>query len=167
MDIRIRAMKTQDWEAVSKIYFEGIQTGKATFQTQIPTWEEWDEGHVKSCRLIAADGEGNVMGWAALTPVSSRCVYRGVGEVSVYVGDKFRKKGVAKLLLQALIQNSEEEGYWTLQAGIFTTNEASLNLHKAVGFKVVGIRERIGKTVEGVWQDTALLERRSNVVGVE
>ena len=167
MHLNIRAMEAKDWEGVSKIYLEGIQTGRATFQTQIPTWEEWDAGHVKSCRLVAVDDEGNVMGWAALSPVSSRCVYRGVGEVSVYVGNAFKKKGVAKLLLKTLIQSSEEEGYWTLQAGIFTTNLASLNLHQSVGFKIVGIRERIGKTVEGVWQDTALLERRSDRVGIE
>jgi phosphinothricin acetyltransferase len=153
------------WEQVKKIYEEGIATGNATFQSAAPTWEEWDTSHVKSSRIVAVI-DNEVVGWAALTPVSGRCVYAGVGEVSVYVSGSARGKGVGKALLQELIRASEEDGFWTLTAGIFPENEASLKIHRQAGFKVLGVRERIGK-LNGTWRDTVLLERRSTIVGID
>lgn len=150
------------WEAVKKIYEEGIATGNATFQTTAPTWEEWDTAHVAKPRLVAVDNN-KVLGWAAITPVSGRCVYAGVGEVSVYVGIHARGKGVGKQLLLALIEESERENFWTLQAGVFPENLASLAIHQASGFRIIGTREKIGK-MNGVWRDTVLLEKRSDKV---
>lgn len=167
MNVIIRTMQPEDFEDVAKIYHQGIQTGIATFQTDIPSWEAWDNSHIKTCRLVAVTEEGQIVGWVALSPVSSRCVYGGVAEISVYVDQNFRKKGIGILLLESLISASEEQGFWTLQAGVFAHNSASLNLHLAAGFKKVGVRERIGRTSNGIWQDTVLLERRSKVVGIE
>ena len=151
------------WPAVRAIYAEGMATGTATFTTELPTWEAWDTGHLPTCRLVATDTPGQVLGWAALSPVSGRCVYAGVAEVSVYVGAAARGQGVGLELMQALVSESEQNGLWTLQAGIFPENAASLRLHEAVGFRLVGRRERIGQ-LRGVWHDTLLLERRSAVV---
>ena len=161
--IIVRQMKGADWNAVRSIYMEGIATGQATFETEAPTWESWNTAHLESCRLVAAEDE-QVLGWAALTPVSGRCVYAGVGEVSVYVAHEARGKGIGKLLLEKLISASEENGLWTLQSGIFPENEASLRLHRSLGFRQIGRRERIGK-MHGVWRDTVLLERRSPTIG--
>ena len=152
------------WEAVKQIYAEGIATGNATFQNSIPTWDEWDAAHVKNSRLIAIEDDV-VLGWAALTPVSGRCVYAGVGEVSVYVSANARGKGVGKKLLNALIAESEQNNFWTLQAGIFPENIASVRIHEECGFRVIGAREKIGQS-NGLWRDTLLLERRSQTVGV-
>ncbi|GAB2862250.1 GNAT family N-acetyltransferase [Hymenobacter ruber] len=152
------------WPAVRAIYAEGMATGTATFATEPPTWEAWDTGHLASCRLVATDETGRVLGWAALSPVSGRCVYAGVAEVSVYVGAAARGRGVGLALMKALVTESEQKGLWTLQAGIFPENTASVRLHEAVGFRQVGRRERIGQ-LRGVWHDTLLLERRSAVVG--
>lgn len=149
----------EHWETVKTIYEEGIATGNATFQTTAPSWEEWDAAHSKQPRLVAIEND-TLLGWAAITPVSGRCVYAGVGEVSVYVSAAARGKGVGKQLLQALITESEKEKLWTLQAGVFPENEASLAIHKACGFRIVGVREKIGK-MNGVWRDTVLLEKRS------
>ena len=151
------------WPEVKIIYEEGLATGNASFQTSAPSWEEWDKAHLTHSRLVALDGQ-EVIGWVALTPVSGRCVYAGVAEVSVYVSLSHSGKGVGKTLLQSLITDSERNGIWTLQAGIFPENTASLNLHKGAGFRQVGIREKIGKMGE-VWRDTVLLERRSTQVG--
>jgi phosphinothricin acetyltransferase len=156
-------MKDEDWEAVRAIYQEGLATGNATFETAVPTWEEWTQDHLQDGRLVARR-QGQILGWAALTPVSGRCVYAGVAEVSVYVAAAARGHGVGKTLLQALVQESEKAGIWTLQAGIFPENGASLALHHACGFRQVGRRERLGQ-VDGVWRDVILLERRSQVVG--
>ena len=145
------------------IYAEGLATGTATFATEPPTWEAWDGGHLTTCRLVATDAAGTVRGWAALSPVSGRCVYAGVAEVSVYVAAAARGRGVGRALLQALVAESEKTGLWTLQASIFPENTASVRLHEAVGFRLVGRRERIGQR-GGVWRDTLLLERRSAVV---
>lgn len=164
MSVLIISMLPDHWEAVKGIYEEGIATGNATFQDKAPAQEEWDASHLKSCRLVAVDGD-EVMGWAALTPVSGRCVYAGVAEVSVYVGEKGRGRGIGKKLLEHLIKESEQEGLWTLQAGIFPENVSSISLHEKVGFRMIGRRERIGK-MHGVWRDTVLLERRSNATGV-
>ncbi|UYZ62495.1 GNAT family N-acetyltransferase [Hymenobacter weizhouensis] len=154
------------WPEARAIYEAGIATGNATFTTEAPTWDEWDRGHLPHSRLVALDeATGWVLGWAALSPVSGRCVYGGVGEVSVYVAAAARGQGVGRQLLAQLVRESEAHGMWTLQAGIFPENTASLRLHEAAGFRVVGRRERIGQ-LHGTWRDTLLLERRSAVVGV-
>ncbi|MCW3112068.1 MAG: N-acetyltransferase [Segetibacter sp.] len=157
-------MKPSDWEAVKEIYEEGIATGNATFQQSAPTWDEWNSTHLQHSRIVAKDN--NVLGWAALTPVSGRCVYAGVAEVSVYVSDKARGKGLGKQLLQKLVDESEANNIWTLQAGIFPENIASIKIHEACGFRILGKRERIGK-MNGIWRDTVLLERRSETVGID
>ena len=162
--MEIFEMLPSHWEPVKQIYAEGIATGNATFQTGIPSWEEWNEAHVKNSRIIAIEA-GTVLGWAALTPVSGRCVYAGVGEVSVYVSEKARGNGVGKKLLNALINESEKNNFWTLQAGIFPENVASIKIHEACGFRIIGAREKIGQ-INGLWRDTLLLERRSKTVGI-
>lgn len=158
-------MLPQHWEAVKTIYEEGIATGNATFQTAAPSWQEWDNAHVKTCRLIATENN-EVLGWAALTAVSSRCVYAGVAEVSVYVAANARGKNIGSLLLQALINESEQNGIWTLQSGIFPENKASISMHEKNGFRIIGYRERIGK-MGNIWRDNISLERRSNKIGID
>ncbi|MGX1931351.1 N-acetyltransferase family protein [Flagellimonas sp. 2504JD4-2] len=163
--MEIRGMEISDWEQVSQIYKEGIATGFATFETETPDYQQWDQAHVEQCRLVAEEN-GKVVGWAALSPVSSRCVYGGVAEVSVYVGKTDRGKGVGKLLLEQLITESERAGFWTIQSGIFPENEGSIYLHKKVGFRFIGKRERVGK-LDGMWKDNLLFEKRSTKVGVD
>lgn len=165
MSFQISQLTEQHWEQVRAIYLEGIATGHATFEIDSPSWDRWDAGHLACCRFVAHDGE-KIKGWAALSPVSSRRVYEGVAEVSVYVGQAFRGVGLGRALLEALINASEREGLWMLQAGIFPENRASVALHLQCGFREVGRRERIGR-LQGRWRDTILLERRSRVVGVE
>ena len=160
----IDRMIPDDWEAVRGIYEEGIAAGNATFETCAPSWEQWDAGHLAEGRLVARSNEG-VLGWAALSRVSGRCVYAGVAEVSLYVGQSHRGQGVGGALLRALIEASEAQGIWTLQAGIFPENAASLALHRRHGFREIGRRERIGR-MGGVWRDVVWLERRSAIVGV-
>jgi len=159
----VALMTEQDWPAVREIYMQGIATGNATFEKSVPEWKEWDERHLPSCRLVARL-EDKIVGWAALSPVSSRCVYEGVAEVSIYIAESARGRGVGRRLLGALVEDSEQSGLWTLQAGIFPENEASIRLHQQVGFRIVGMRERIG-CLNGRWRDTVLMERRSTVVG--
>ena len=159
----IDAMRTEDWERVRAIYLEGIATGHATFETDAPSWERWDAGHLRQPRLVAR-GVDEILGWAALSPVSKRRAYAGVAEVSVYVGGSGRGRGVGRALLEALIGESEMIGVWTLQAGVLPENVASVALHLRCGFREVGRRERIGR-LGGVWRDTLLFERRSKVVG--
>ena len=169
MNHRIETMKDEDWEQVRAIYLEGIATGDATFETDAPSWEKWNAGHLRECRLVARSGSGSsgrVIGWAALSPVSDRCVYAGVAEVSVYVGEKGRGRGTGRALLEALVEASEKRGIWTLQAGVFPENIASVKLHLKCGFREVGRRERLGKR-DGAWRDVLLLERRSESVGVD
>lgn len=161
----VRPMIPEDGEQVLEIYAEGIATGHATFETEVPSWNEWDRGHLEACRLVAEEDE-RILGWAALSPVSDRCVYGGVAEVSVYVGGTERGRGVGTGLLRALVEASEDEGLWTLQAGIFPENEGSVALHRRCGFQVVGRREALGK-LDGRWRDVLLMERRSDVVGVD
>lgn len=153
-----------DWEAVSNIYTEGIATGFATFETNTPSYQAWDAAHMTSCRIVAIENK-KILGWASLSPVSSRCVYGGVAEVSVYVGSDSRGKGVGKLLMESLIKESEAAGLWTLQSGIFPENKGSIELHRKVGFRYIGKRERVGK-LDGVWKDNLLFERRSDTVGL-
>ncbi len=160
--IAIDPMAAGDWPAVRAIYLEGIATGNATFERTAPDWKRWDGAHLKCCRLVARAG-GAVVGWAALSPISSRAVYAGVAEVSVYVGAGARGSGIGMALLSRLIEESETEGIWTLQAGIFPENRASVELHQKAGFRIVGTRERIGR-MDGRWRDVLLMERRSAVV---
>jgi L-amino acid N-acyltransferase YncA len=162
--LAVQPLTAAHWPAVRAIYEAGIATGQATFTTAAPTWDEWDAGHVAHCRLVATDGAGQVLGWAALSPVSGRCVYAGVAEVSIYIAAEARGRGVGRQLLAALVAASEQHGLWMLQAGIFPENAASLALHASQGFRTVGRRERIGQ-LRGQWHDTLLLERRSPVVG--
>ncbi|HEY6466506.1 MAG TPA: GNAT family N-acetyltransferase [Candidatus Acidoferrales bacterium] len=163
-DFAIEEMDAKDWPEVRAIYLEGIATGDATFETSAPEWAAWDSGHVKTCRFAARAG-GGVLGWAALSPVSGRCVYTGVAEVSVYVAERARGREVGKALLAALIEASEKNGFWTLTAGIFPENAASVALHERAGFRLIGRRERIG-AMNGWWRDTLQFERRSKAVGI-
>jgi phosphinothricin acetyltransferase len=151
-------MLPADWPAVASIYAEGIATGDATFETDVPPWDVWDAAHLPSLRLVAEDA-GEVIGWTALSPVSERCCYAGVAEESVYVTARARGRGLGRALLTQLVERSEEAGIWTIQTGIFPENEASLRLHERCGFRRVGIRERLGQ-LDGVWRDVVLLERR-------
>lgn len=164
MGFTVDKMQSEDWGAVRSIYQEGIATGNATFETDAPEWQEWDRSHLRDCRFVARR-EGQVVGWGALSPVSSRCVYAGVAEVSIYVTASARGEGIGKTLLRTLIEASERQGIWTLQAGVFPENEASIALHMACGFREVGYREKIGQ-MNGHWRDVILLERRSEVVGI-
>ncbi|MBW3112318.1 GNAT family N-acetyltransferase [Bacillus sp. MCCB 382] len=161
----IDKMRKEDWGRVADIYREGIGTGNATFQKDVPSWEEWDANHLQTGRIVVRS-EDSILGWAAMSPVSSRSVYRGVAEVSVYVSTLHMGKGFGSLLLGALIEASEQHGYWTLQSGIFPENRASIKLHEKHGFRIIGYREKIGK-MDGVWRNTVLLERRSKIVGLE
>ena len=159
----IRQMRSSDWSAVAEIYKEGIATGMATFETEIPSWEQWNENHIDSCRLVATN-QGQILGWAALSEVSSRCVYGGVAEVSVYVAAMARGNKIGERLLKQLIIESEEKEYWTLQSGIFPENFASIKLHEKLGFRKIGYRERIAQ-LSGVWKDNILMEKRSETIG--
>ncbi|HET6341870.1 MAG TPA: GNAT family N-acetyltransferase [Gemmatimonadota bacterium] len=163
--IRIEPMRESDWPAVADVYRQGIVSGHATFETDVPSREAWDSSHLRAPRLVAREAD-RLLGWAALSPVSDRCVYGGVAEVSVYVDGAARGRGIGRRLLESLVQASEEAGIWTLQAGIFPENEASLAIHRSCGFRVVGRRERLGR-LAGEWRDVILLERRSTRVGTD
>ena len=165
--VQIEPMAVADWPEVRRIYAEGIATGDATFESDVPDWSHWNHSHRPECRLVARDPHtGDVVGWAALTLASSRRVYSGVAWESVYVARAWRGRGVGHALLKALIPASEKAGFWTLQAGVLAENEASLALHEAVGFRRVGFQERIGRDGRGQWRDRVLLERRSPKTGV-
>jgi L-amino acid N-acyltransferase YncA len=161
--ISVEPLTADHWEAVRSIYLEGIATGNATFQQTAPDWEEWSAGHMPACRMVARSAR-RIVGWAALSPVSRRPVYRGVAEVSIYVAESARGRGVGTTLMARLIADSEAEGIWTLQAGIFPENRSSIALHSRAGFRVVGTRSRLG-CMNGRWRDVVLLERRSLVTG--
>ncbi|WP_421922783.1 GNAT family N-acetyltransferase [Maricaulis maris] len=164
-------MTAADAPAVLAIYAEGIATGHATFESTAPDWQHYDESKLAVPRLVSLDADGGVIGWAALSPVSSRCVYGGVGEVSVYVAEAARGRGLGLALLEALVVASEAEGLWTLTAGIFTENTASIRLHAQCGFERLGVRRRLGKMshgpMAGQWRDVVQMERRSDVVGID
>jgi phosphinothricin acetyltransferase len=162
--MKIQPLLPEHYQAIREIYTLGIATGNATFETDAPVWEKWDQSHLNSCRFVAMDDKETVVGWAALTPVSGRCVYAGVAEVSVYVHPAHSGQGIGKTLLQQLIHESEKQDLWTLQAGIFPENKASLKIHEQCGFRNVGYREKIGK-MNGQWRDTVLMERRSSIAG--
>jgi phosphinothricin acetyltransferase len=158
----IRALQREDWAAVAAVYVVGMATWIATFETGAPAWADWDASHLERHRLVAVV-EGDVVGFAALAPVSSRCVYEGVAEESVYVAERARGRGIGRALLEALVAGSERDGIWTLEAGVFPENRASLALHHACGFRPVGLRERIGR-LDGAWRDVVLLERRTEEI---
>jgi L-amino acid N-acyltransferase YncA len=160
--VELRPLKPNDWPAVEDIYWDGMRGGLATFETEVPSWEKWDAGHLRDHRLVA-DLMGEVVGWAALSPSSKRRCYLGVVENSVYVARQAQGLGIGRALLEGLIAGAEAAGIWTIQTSIFPENRASLALHERCGFRVVGTRERIAKR-DGVWRDTVLLERRSEVV---
>jgi L-amino acid N-acyltransferase YncA len=162
-EVEPRGMRPEDWPAMAAIYAEGIATGNATFETEVPSWEQWDARHLAEHRLVA-ELDGRVVGWIAVSPVSTRCAYAGVVEHSVYVAGSARGRGVGRLLLAALIESTERGGIWTLQTGIFPENEPSLALHRSAGFRVLGVRERPGR-LDGRWRDVVVLERRSTVAG--
>jgi L-amino acid N-acyltransferase YncA len=161
--MELRDLRPDDWPEVARIFEEGIRTGNATFETELPSWEAWDAAHLLEHRLVA-ERHGRVVGWIALAPVSSRCCYAGVAEVSAYVAEKARGHGAGTALLAKLIESSERAGLWTLETGVFPENEPSIRLLQRFGFRVVGTRERIGQ-MHGMWRDVVFLERRSEVVG--
>ena len=164
MEFIIDEMKAEDWEDVRAIYLEGIATKNATFEQNAPDWEDWNRNHLNVCRFVVRENN-QIIGWAALNPVSRRSVYSGVVEVSIYISDHAKGRGVGKTLLNRLVEASEKAGIWTLQGGIFPENEASIAIHKACGFRIVGVRERVGK-MDGVWRDVVLMEHRSKTAGI-
>jgi L-amino acid N-acyltransferase YncA len=160
----LRDIDHTNFDQVAEIYKQGIETGLATFQNDIPDWDSWDKSHLSNCR-IAVFENNQMAGWASLSPVSGRCVYAGVAEVSVYIAAGQRGKGVGSLLLNQLIDQSEKAGFWTLQSGIFSENIASVKLHEKCGFRQIGYREKIGRK-NGIWKDNIIMERRSKIVGI-
>lgn len=170
MEYLIDDMRPEDWKQVRSIYHEGINTGNSTFETDAPDWDKWDSAHLRKPRLVIR-ADDMVLAWVALSPISSRCVYSGVAEVSLYVAARCRGQGVGSALLAALIESSERAGIWTLQGGIFPENTASLHLVKKHGFREIGRREKVGKMTHGLlngtWRDVVLVERRSKVAGVD
>jgi phosphinothricin acetyltransferase len=160
--MEIVTLGPEHWDDVARIYAEGIATGDATFETEVPSWEQWDAAHLPRHRFVAV-ADGRVAGWVAVSPVSGRCVYAGVVENSVYVAEEARGRGIGRALLTALVESTEAAGIWTIQTGIFPENSASLRVHEQAGYRVVGRRERIGQ-LNGVWRDVVFLERRSAAV---
>jgi L-amino acid N-acyltransferase YncA len=163
--VSITAMTADDWPAVARIFEQGIATGNATFEHEVPSWERWSAARVPEPRLVARYA-GGVIGWAALSPTSSRAVYRGVGAVSIYVAPAHSGRGIGRALLEELVRTSGHAGFWTLQAGIFPENAASIALHESCGFRLLGTHERLGQMPDGRWRDVVLYERRSQTVGV-
>ena len=159
----IEPLGAGDWPAMRAIYEAGIATGNATFDTTAPDWPAWDAGHLSDHRLVARQ-DGRVLGWTALAPVSDRCAYVGVAEDSIYVAPDAQGHGIGRALLSAVVASAERGGIWTVQTGIFPENQPSVRLHQACGFRVVGVRERLGQ-LHGRWRDVLLLERRSPAIG--
>ncbi len=164
LDISFRPMTPGDWYAVANIYKEGIDTGNATFTPETPTWEEWNADHLEPCRIVA-EADNNIVGWAALLPVSNRDVFRGVAELSIYIANNYKNKQVGSGLMKQVIAQSEKNGFWLLQSGIFPENKASIHLHEKSGFRIVGYREKIGE-MNGIWRDIVFMERRSKITGI-
>ncbi|HEV8685662.1 MAG TPA: GNAT family N-acetyltransferase [Gaiellaceae bacterium] len=160
--IELRNLRPSDWPEVASIFEAGIETRSATFETEAPLWDAWDESHYHEHRLVAVE-DGRVVGWAALSPVSERCCYSGVAEGSVYVAPEAQGRGIGRMLLERLVADADRAGIWTIQTGIFPENTASVRLHVRCGFRIVGVRERLGK-LDGAWRDVVLLERRSEEV---
>ena len=167
LDFALLPMQSVDYPSVSRIFTQGIETGNATYDTSAAVWEDWDAKHLMHSRwVIKSANEGSVLGWAALSPVSSRIVFSGVAELSIYVDTDYLGKGLGNALMEAVVASSEENGIWMLQSGIFPENQASIGMHEKFGFRLVGRRERIGKMANGIWRDIVLLERRSLIVGL-
>ena len=165
MDIYLREMKAADWPQVKIIYQKGLDLGYASFETQAPAWEKWDSAHLEACRFVAESEEG-ILGWIALSKVSTREVYKGVAEVSIYIDPAQSGRGLGRKLMEKVIVESEKLGFWTLQSGIFPQNTVSIYLHEKMGFRKIGYRERVAKR-DGIWQDNVLMERRSKKVGLD
>lgn len=165
MNYEIREMLPEDGTRVLEIFKQGIEGGNATFDKDVPTWEDWDSKFFKNCRWILEDDSENVMGWAALQPINPRECFKGVAEISIYLDNSVQGKGLGTMMLKKLILDSEKNGFWTLQSGIFPENVASIKIHEKLGFKIIGNREKIGKMNEK-WRDIVLLERRSKIIGV-
>jgi L-amino acid N-acyltransferase YncA len=163
--LTVAPMRQEDWRSVARIYAAGIEGGNATFEQEVPEWEQWREAHVEDPCLVACGPTGEVLGWAALGPVSARPYYSGLAEVSIYVDPEHARRGIGRALLVALIEASERAGFWTLEALIFPENDASIALHEACGFALVGVRRRAGQMGDGRWRDVLLYERRSPTVG--
>ena len=167
LDFALLPMQSVDYPSVSRIFTQGIETGNATYDTSAAVWEDWDAKHLMHSRwVVKSANEGSVLGWAALSPVSSRVVFSGVAELSIYVDTDYFGKGMGNALMEAVVASSEENGIWMLQSGIFPENQASIGMHEKFGFRLVGRRERIGKMANGIWRDIVLLERRSLIVGL-
>lgn len=167
LDFALLPMQSVDYPSVSRIFTQGIETGNATYDTSAAVWEDWDAKHLMHSRwVVKSANEGSVLGWAALSPVSSRVVFSGVAELSIYVDTDYLGKGMGNALMEAVVASSEENGIWMLQSGIFPENQASIGMHEKFGFRLVGRRERIGKMANGIWRDIVLLERRSLIVGL-
>ena len=162
--MQITTIQPEQYPQIAAIYLQGIATGYATFQTEAPSWLDWDKAHLPTCRL-AATIDNDIVGWVALSPVSARPVYKGVAEVSIYIAAPHQGKGIGKALLLAAIKESEANGIWTLQSGIFKENTASIHLHQRCGFREIGFREKVG-CINGIWKDNVIMERRSKIVGV-
>jgi L-amino acid N-acyltransferase YncA len=163
LDTRIEPMRPADWPAVREIHAQGIATGDATFDTGAPDWAQWDAGHLEACRLVARNDAGEVVAWAALSPVQRKSAYRGVAEGSLYVREDVRGTGVGRKLSEAMVEAADAAGIWTVELWIFPENRASIALCESLGFRIVGVRERIGKR-EGRWRDVVVMERRSDAV---
>lgn len=161
--IIVRNMNTSDWEAVSNIYQQAIEAHDVTFHNFVPAYEEWDKSHAKECRIVAELGNA-VVGFVAISKTSGRDCYSGVVDLSIYIDYNHHNKGIGSLLMKELIEQSENMGYWTLQAGIFEVNKASISLHEKFGFRIIGYREKVAKTMDGLWMNTILAERRSKVL---
>lgn len=159
----IREMIQSDWQRVAEIYEQGLEKGISTFQTECPTYEEWDAAHIRDCRYVYVTDK-KVVGWIALTPSSSRCVYKGCVEVSIYIDDAYQGNGIGTKLMERICEETEQAGYWSLLSTIFSINEASIALHKKTGFREIGYREKIAKDRFGTWQNTTLMERRNCIM---
>lgn len=162
--MEIITIRKDHFPEIAEIYRQGLETGHATFETNVPTWEDWDKGKLKHSRLVATL-DNTVVGWAALSAVSDRCVYGGVAEVSIYISNNHQGKGIGKALMQKLIEESEGNDIWTLQSGMFPENEATVALHENAGFRIIGHREKVGK-LGNTWRDTIMMERRSKTIGI-
>jgi len=160
MELKIRDMLATDWNEVQKIYEQGIETNLATFETSCPSYADWNQAHLQKCRYVITD-EAGVVGWAVLSPVSTRCVFSGMAEVSIYIDENFKNRGAGTKLLSHMIQESEKNGFWLIESLIFQNNSASLHLHEKCGFRTVGYREKMGKDKEGAWRNVVVMERRS------
>lgn len=158
----IREMVPNDWKRVAEIYEQGLERGISTFNTECPSYEEWDKSHVKECRYVFVADE-KVVGWIAISPTSGRCVYKGCVEVSIYIDGAYQGKGIGTKLLEKICEETEKAGYWSLYSAIFSINKASIALHKKCGFREIGYREKIAKDRFGVWQNTTMMERRNQI----